>query len=190
MSEVGRYFTPFLTVFSFGIFAYAISTIIIYLADGEFEMHLLELRKVKKIRNLQNHIIICGYGRNGKQIVQELNSSGQDYGLIEKEPEVINEAIVDNCNSYLKGEATDDNTLIEAGIAKAKALITTLPVDADNVCVVLTAREMNRNLLIVSRSSKYSLGKRLNMADANRVVMHDRVVGTHMALLVIKLDVA
>lgn len=189
LTTEGRYFTMFLIVFSFGTFAYAISTIIIYLADGEFRSHLLELRKVKKIQKLENHVVICGYGRNGKQIVQELNESGQEYVLIEKDTEVINEAIADNCTNYLEGEATEDAILIEAGIKKAKALITTLPEDADNVFVVLTAREMNRNLLIISRASKDSSDKKLKMAGANNVVMPDKVGGTHMASLVIKPDV-
>jgi voltage-gated potassium channel len=189
LSEAGRYFTMGLIVFSFGTFAYALSAISLYLIDGEFTRHLLELRKVKKIKRLENHVIICGYGRNGKQIVQELEASGQEYVLIENDPEVINEAISENCNNYLEGEATEDAVLVEAGISKAKALITTLPEDADNVFVVLTAREMNKNLLIISRASKDSSDKKLRMAGANNVVMPDKVGGTHMASLVIKPDV-
>lgn len=189
LSVSGRNFTMFLIVFSLGTFAYAISTIILYLIDGEFKRHLLELRKVKKIQKLEGHVIICGYGRNGKQIVQELNESGQDYILIEKDPEVINDAISEDCNNYLEGEATEDAVLIEAGIERAKALITTLPEDADNVFVVLTAREMNSKLLIISRASKDSSDKKLKMAGADNVVMPDKVGGTHMASLVIKPDV-
>ena len=189
LSEAGRYFTMALIVFSFGTFAYALTAISLYLIDGEFKRHLLELRKVKKIEELKNHVIICGYGRNGKQIVQELKESGQEYVLIEKDAEIINDAILDNCNNYIEGEATEDAILIEAGIVRAKALITTLPEDADNVFVVLTAREMNRNMLIISRASKDSSDKKLKMAGANNVVMPDKVGGTHMASLVIKPDV-
>ena len=189
LSEAGRHFTMALIVFSFGTFAYALTAISLYLIDGEFKRHLLELRKVKKIEELKNHVIICGYGRNGKQIVQELKESGQEYVLIEKDAEIINDAILDNCNNYIEGEATEDAILIEAGIVRAKALITTLPEDADNVFVVLTAREMNRNMLIISRASKDSSDKKLKMAGANNVVMPDKVGGTHMASLVIKPDV-
>jgi voltage-gated potassium channel len=189
LSEGGRYFTMALIVFSFGTFTYTLTAISLYLIDGEFKRHLLELRKVKKIEELENHVIICGYGRNGKQIVQELEESGQEYVIIEKDSEIINEAIADNCNNYIEGEATEDAILIEAGITRAKALITTLPEDADNVFVVLTAREMNHNLLIISRASKDSSDKKLKMAGANNVVMPDKVGGTHMASLVIKPDV-
>ena len=189
LSDGGRIFTLFLIIISLGTFAYAISVISSYVIDGEFRRHLLELRKVKKIRELQNHTIICGYGRNGKQIVQELEANGENYVLIEKEPEVINEAVADNCRNYIEGEATDDEVLIEAGIERAKSLITTLPEDADNVFVVLTAREMKKDLLIISRASKDSSDRKLKMAGANNVVMPDKVGGSHMASLVIKPDV-
>lgn len=189
LSIPGRYFTIVLIVTSFGTFAYAISAISSYLVDGEFRKHILELRKTKKINKLENHIIVCGYGRNGKQIIQELESSGQEYILIEREARAIEEAMGDSCRNYIEGEATDDGVLIEAGINRAKALITTLPEDADNVFVVLTARDMNKNLKIISRASKDSSDKKLKMAGADNVVMPDKVGGTHMASLVIKPDV-
>jgi len=189
LSPIGRYFTLFLIVTSFGTFAYAISVISTYLIDGEFRKHILELRKLKQIKKLENHIIICGYGRNGKQIVQELESSGEDYVLIEHDTEIVEDAIADNCKNYIEGEATDDSVLIEAKIHSAKALITTLPDDADNVFVVLTARGMNENLLIISRASRDTSDKKLRMAGANNVVMPDKVGGSHMASLVIKPDV-
>ncbi|MBL4708711.1 MAG: NAD-binding protein [Flavobacteriales bacterium] len=189
LSDSGKYFTIFLIVMSIGTFAYAIGVISFYLIDGEFRKHLLELRKVKKIQNLSRHTIVCGFGRNGKQIVQELEEANIPYVLIEKKPEVINDAIARDCKNYIEGEATDDEILIEAGIMRAEALITTLPDDADNVFVVLTARGMNKNLLIISRASKDTSDKKLKMAGANNVVMPDKVGGTHMASLVIKPDV-
>lgn len=189
LSSVGRYFTSFLIVTSFGTFAYAIGAISSYLIDGEFRRHLLELKKVKQIKKLENHIIVCGYGRNGKQIVQELEASNQEYVLIEHNSEIIDEAIENNCTNYIQGEATDDEILIQARIKEAKALITTLPEDADNVFVVLTARGMNEKLKIISRASKDSSDKKLRMAGADSVVMPDKVGGTHMASLVLKPDV-
>lgn len=189
LTEQGRYFTSVLIVMSFGTFAYAISAISSYVIDGEFRRHLLELRKIKKINKLENHIIICGYGRNGKQIVQELETSGQEYLLIERSSEIMEDAIEDNCKNYIEGDATEDQVLINAGIHRAKALITTLPDDAENVFVVLTAREMKDDLLIISRASRDTSDKKLRMAGANNVVMPDKVGGTHMASLVLKPDV-
>ena len=189
LSPDGRYFTLVLIVSSFGTFAYAITAISTYVIDGEFRRHLLELRKVKKINSLENHVIICGYGRNGKQIVQELDSSNQDYMLIEKDSKVIEDAVQHNCKNYIEGDATNDETLLSAGIMRAKALITTLPEDSENVFVVLTARGMNEDLLIISRASQDPSDKKLRMAGANNVVMPDKVGGAHMASLVLKPDV-
>ena len=189
LSEAGRYFTSFLIIFSIGTFAYALSAVSSYIIDGEFQRHLHELRKVKKIRKLENHIIICGYGRNGKQIVQELRASNKPFILIEKTEEVIQEAIYDNCQNYIQGDATDDEVLVQAGIERATGLITTLPEDSENVFVVLTAREMKKDLLIISRASKATTDKKLRMAGADNVVMPDKVGGTHMASLVLKPDV-
>jgi voltage-gated potassium channel len=189
LTTEGRYFTIFMIVISFGTFAYAITAVSSYVMDGEFRRHLQELRIVKKINQLENHIIVCGYGRNGKQIVHELEASGQEYILIEKSHTVLERAITNNCKNYIEGDANDDSVLISAGIKRAKGLITTLPDDAENVFVVLTAREMNRNLHIISRASRDSSDKKLRMAGANNVVMPDKVGGTHMASLVLKPDV-
>jgi len=189
LSIEGRYFTSILIISSFGTFAYALTAIASYIIDGEFTRHLLEIKKIKKIKKLENHIIVCGYGRNGKQVVQELEASGQEYILIEKFPEVIEKAVLDNCKNYIEGDATNDEILISAGIKRAKALIATLPDDAENVFVVLTARGMKSDLLIISRASRDTSYKKLRMAGANNVVMPDKVGGSHMASLVLKPDV-
>lgn len=189
LGDEGRVFTIILIITSLGAFAYAIGVISSYLVDGEFRKHLLELRKVKKIKELEQHTIICGYGRNGRQIVQELENAKETYILIEKDIDIINTAISDNCKNYIEGEATEDEILIEAGIKRAKAIITTLPEDADNVFVVLTAREMNSKLKIISRASKDSSYQKLIRSGADNVIMPDKVGGSHMASLVIKPDV-
>lgn len=188
LSEEGRIFTIILIVTSFGTFAYAASIISSYLMDGDFRKHYGELKKIRKIKKLYNHIIVCGYGRNGHQIVQELKLNKQHFILIERDSENLENVHEDNF-ICIEGDATDDKALIKAGIKDAKALITTLPDDADNVFVVLTAREMNPDLLIISRASKDTSDKKLRMAGANNVVMPDKVGGTHMASLVMKPDV-
>ncbi len=189
LSENGQYFTILLIVTSFGTFAYAAGIISSYLLDGDFRRHFSELKKIRNIKTLEDHIIICGFGRNGKQIVHELGMVGQKFILIERSSETLDSLGLDKEFVYLEGDATDDQVLINAGIKRAKALITTLPDDADNVFVVLTAREMNKDLLIISRASKDSSDKKLRMAGANNVVMPDKVGGTHMASLVMKPDV-
>lgn len=189
LSESGRYFTAFLIITSFGTFAYAAGVLSTFLLDGDFRKHFTELKKIKRIKSLENHIIICGYGRNGKQIIHELESQKVEFLVIEKDAELIEHLRIDGYEHFLEGDATDDELLINAGVKKAKALITTLPDDAENVFVVLTARQMNPDLQIISRASKDTSDTKLRMAGANNVVMPDKVGGTHMASLVIKPDV-
>jgi len=188
LSHSGRLFTDGLIIFSFGTFAYALSAISTYLIDGELRMYLKEIRKKKRIKGMENHVIICGYGRNGKQIAADLLKLNQDYLIIENDEEAL-EGDKDHIPHFLEGDATSDQVLLDAGIKRARALITTLPEDADNVFVVLTAREMNRDLLIISRASVGSSDQKLRRAGANNVVMPDKVGGSHMASLVMKPDV-
>jgi len=90
---------------------------------------------------------------------------------------------------FLLGDATEDEVLKRAGIENARALITALPEDADNVFIVLSARAMNNTIQIISRASDYSSILKLKKAGANNVIMPDRIGGTHMATLVSKPDV-
>ena len=187
LSTSGRMFTAALIVISFGTFAYTLSAIYSYLINGDLRRYYLEVRKLKKIRGMKNHIIICGFGRNGKQVAMDLDKMDQDYIVIEKDEEAFEE-VPEKISHYIVGDATLDHVLIDAGIERAKALITTLPEDADNVFVVLTAREINPTLNIISRAFDSS-DQKLRRAGANNVVMPDKVGGTHMATLVSKPDI-
>lgn len=191
LSEGGMYFTSFLIISSLGIFAYNVQLITTFILDGDLRKSFKKIKLLKTMKKMENHVIICGFGRNGQQIAKELGQVGQQFLIIEKE-----EALLDSVKqswtselNFYEGDATHDHVLINAGIESAVALVTTLPEDADNLFVVLTARGMNNNLLIISRASNDSSDKKLRMAGANNVVMPDKVGGSHMASLVIKPDV-
>tara|TARA_Y100000589_G_scaffold306395_1_gene321077 strand:+ start:13990 stop:15018 length:1029 start_codon:yes stop_codon:yes gene_type:complete len=189
LSQAGRMFTSFLIITSFGTFAYAASVITGYVLDGEFQKHLKTLRINRNLKKMKNHIIVCGYGRNGKQAVEELKDHNLDFLVIEQDQNIIDELSLNKDINAIYGDATSDETLEAAGIHKAKALITTLPNDADNLFVVLTARALNQNILIISRASKDSSDKKLRVAGANNVIMPDKIGGAHMASLVVRPDV-
>lgn len=189
LSEEGRLFTSFLIIFSFGTFAYTITSITIYVLDGEFNRYFRNLRVNRKVNKISNHTIICGYGRNGRQAVAELKSHHRKYVLVEQKPDILEELREGRDIPFIEGDATLERTLEKAGIDRAKSLITTLPNDADNMFVVLTAREMNPDLLIISRASKDNSDKKLRRAGADNVIMPDKIGGAHMASLVIKPDV-
>jgi voltage-gated potassium channel len=181
-----KIFTIFLIISSVFIFAYAISVITEYiLTRSAFQS--FKMRKMKKkIKHLNNHIIICGYGRNGKQAAIKLKAYRRDFVVIENNKRVIDET--DEDILFIEGNANEDNVLLESGIEKAHCLITTLPNDADNLFVVLSARQLNNKLRIISRASLETSQKKLQLAGANKIIMPDKIGGDHMASLVVLPD--
>ena len=188
LSDAGKFFTAFLIITSFGTFAYAISAITKYVVEGEFNYYYKFFKVNNTIQKLNNHVVICGYGRNGKQAATVLLSNKQQFVIIEKS-ETLVEQVREHGFLCIQGDCTQDEILYKTGIANARALITTLPIDADNLFVVLTARSINPKLTIISRASDDNSDKKLKIAGANNVIMPDRIGGAHMASLVIKPDV-
>lgn len=189
LSTTGRLFTAFLIITSFGTFAYAVSAITKFVIDGEFNQFFKTKRLMATIDKLSDHVIVCGYGRNGRQAAHILKKHDKRFVVIE-ESSKITEAINHKFSDLiLNGNATQDEVLIKAGILRAKALITTLPIDADNLFIVLTARNLNPNLTIISRASDDGSDTKLKIAGADNVIMPDKVGGAHMASLVMKPDV-
>lgn len=188
MSESGRLFTSLLIIFSISIYAYAISVLTSYIIDGELKLFLKDYKVSKKINKLHSHTIICGYGRNGKEAVRKLKAYGNDFVVVESDPARIAE-LKEAELLFVEGDATVDAVLEKANIDDARALITTLPKDADNVFIVLSARQQNANLIIISRATDSKSDSKLKKAGADNVIMPDKVGGSHMASLVIKPDV-
>lgn len=187
MSPVEKMFTSFLILSSIFIVGYAISVISEYILSKS-NIGNLRIKKVqKKIDQLQDHIIICGFGRNGKQAAQKLEAYNKNYVIVE-----IDDEIVDRLNEenylFVKGNANEDETLHKAGIERASTLISALPSDADNLFVVLSARQINKNLKIISRATEETSYKKLKLAGADNVIMPDKIGGEHMASLVVVPD--
>lgn len=141
----------------------------------------------KKIDGLSDHIIICGYGRNGKQAAKKLLEHEQKFVVIEKEKEIVDKYQSESV-PFIHGNANEDDILNIAGIERAKCLISALPDDADNVFVVLSARQINDKIRIISRASQESSYSKLKLAGANNVILPDRIGGDHMASLVVVPD--
>ncbi len=189
LSDTGRWFVIFLIVISIGTFAYGISLITSYIMEGELQRYFKYKKILKMIDKLENHVIVCGYGRNGKQACEQLLAHNQQFVVIENGDKAISELREHEGFLFIEGDATRDEILLEAGIEKAIALISTLPDDSSNVFVVLTARELNPTLKIISRASEDSSERKLRRAGANNVIMPDKIGGTHMAALVTRPDV-
>jgi voltage-gated potassium channel len=189
LSGAGMYFTAFLIVFSFGIFGYAVTTIIQYVADGTFRKIYIDRRVKRKIEHLKNHVVVCGYGRNGRQAVTELLEHNVPIIVVESNEQIMSGVQANPNLLYLQGDATHDEVLNNCHLATAKALITTLPVDAHNLFVVLTAREINPKMAIISRASDEHSDVKLKRAGATNVIMPDRIGGQRMAKMVVQPDI-
>ncbi len=188
LTEGGKVFTSLLILLSVATYVYVITIVTSFIVEGEFRMYFKHLRVNKEIDQLRNHVVVCGYGRNGRQACQQLTAGKMAYVVIENDTHIIEQFRADN-TLFVEGNATEDEVLLSAGIKHAKALITTLPDDAANVFVVLTAHEMNPAMKIISRASNDGAENKLKRAGADNVIMPDKIGGSHMAALITKPDV-
>lgn len=186
MDIEGKIFTVVLIVTSVFIFGFAISVITEYLLSRN-SPQLLKIKKVKNtIDKLSNHVVVCGFGRNGMQAAERLKAYKKPFVVIERDKELLEK--YDDEILFMEGDANDDEVLLAAGIERAKYLIVTLPDDAANLFVVLSARQLNTNLFIISRASQVNSQRKLQLAGANKVIMPDKIGGDHMASLVVMPD--
>ena len=190
LSNAGRLFTIFLLLTSWATFAWVITRITHFVVTGEINQYFKTKKNMKAVNELNRHVILCGFGRNGQQAARTLKNHNMDFVVIEKEKESIEKVLPFFPELiYLVGDGTDDDLLRKAGIDKAIALITALPDDADNVFIVLSARGLNQKLQIISRASDESSFPKLRKAGADNVIMPDKIGGSHMATLISKPDV-
>jgi voltage-gated potassium channel len=189
LSTDGKLFTSFLIIFSFGTFAFAIKSITNFIVGGEYRLYFIDKKIMREFEKLQQHVIICGFGRVGIQVAEDLEMHGTQFVIIENNEEVIKKHQEQNGYLFLKGDSTLDENLVKAGLIRAKALICCLPKDAENLYIVLSAREQKHNLLIVSRASNQSTVSKLKIAGAQNVILPDAVGGSHMASLISNPDV-
>ncbi|MBN1338371.1 MAG: NAD-binding protein [Bacteroidales bacterium] len=187
LSVAGKVFTIFLIISSFTTYAYALTTLSAHFFEGQLGVFIKGYQK-KSIRKMENHVIVCGYGRNGQQAVKELKAHSYRYIIIDQSSATGND-LVEKRDVFIEGDATLDAVLLKANIRTARALITTLPMDADNLYVSLTARSLNPELVIISRASNESSAAKLRMAGVNNVVLPEKVGGAHMANLVARPDI-
>lgn len=189
LSESGKIFTTILIMLSLGTLAYSVTSISSFVFDGEYRKQYRKLKSESKINKMRNHVIICGFGRVGRQAAEDLIQNNKSFVVVELDTERTSR-FEDNSNyKFIIGDATVEENLLLSNIEHASAIITCMPSDADNLYVTLGARELNKGLKIISRASKADAVKKLKMAGANNVIMPDSVGGSHMASLVLHPDV-
>lgn len=170
-------------LFGFTAAAYTFGGLVQLLLAGELEQILGRQRMTKEIAKLDGHTIVVGLGRIGSILAADLHRHGRPFVVIEKDPERCLQA---TNRGYLSmnGNATDDEILIGARVAQARSLISALPNDADNVFITLTARNLNRQLLIVARAEHATSERKLRQAGADRVVMPSTIGAQQMSRII------
>lgn len=184
LSPMGRIFTSVYILMNLGIFAYVVSVISSYIFEGKLKSIVKSYRSGMEISKLKDHVIVCGFGRNGSRSCEELQKSGSQFVVIEKDPNMVN--IIPESMKLFIGDATEDDNLRTVGIERARAIIITTPDDASNVFITLTARALNEKIRIIARASNVETENKLYRAGANNVILPDLLGGMFMAQLVTK----
>lgn len=169
VSMEGRLFTVLLILMGVSFFVYVTGNVIQFLVEGRIRAVLGRRKLDSQIHRLSDHFIICGYGRIGKELSRYLIQKYIDVVIIEREDKRVH-AMDDDGILYIVGEATDEKVLERAGIHRARGLITAVATDADNVFLVLIAKQLNPKLFIVARASQDSSKKTLMAAGADKVI--------------------
>ena len=164
-------------------------TLIQLITASQLQQFFGSRRMQKEIEHLTDHVIICGYGRIGQMLARELQAGKADFVIIERGDGRMS-AARDLGFLSLHGDATDEDVLRRAGVARARALATVLPDDAANVFITLSARSLNRGLTIIARGEAASTESKLIQAGADRVVLPTRIGAERMAELLLYQNVA
>lgn len=185
LDENGRIFTIGLIVFGVGAAAYTVSSLTQAMVGGQLAFLFGRRRLQGKIDRLKNHYIVCGYGRMGSLVCKELRSRGKKVVAVEMN-ELARVQLDSDEFLYVFGDGTEEDVLLKAGVDRAKALVAAVHTDADNLYLVLTARQLNPALYIVSRAGEVPAERKLLRAGANRVVCPYHIGGIRMAQAVLR----
>ena len=181
LSNAGRAFTITLILFGSGVLVYAGSSIAALIIEGQLIREIRRRAMEKAISRMDKHYIVCGHGSTGRYVVAGMLRVGQPFVIIDSEPTRVQE-LRDRGMLVVEGDATQDEVLQQAGIAHAAGLVACLHTDADNVFVVLTARELNEGLRIVAKAVDESAQRKLKAVGADGVVLPNFIGGVRMLM--------
>jgi len=181
-----RTFNIFVVLFGIGLGVYVFSELTAFLVEGELH-NLFRRRKMKRrIGELNQHVIVCGTGETGRHVVEEMQRTGTPHVLVDVSEHGIERIRDDESGAfaqmlYVVGDATDEKVLLEAGLDRAKGLISTLPGDKDNLVIAVVARQKNPSIRIVSRCTDLAYSERMLKVGANATVSSNRIGGLRLA---------
>ncbi len=185
LTPTGKIFTSLLIFVGVGFFLYVTGNLVQFLVEGRMREIMGRRKLDKKIQKLKNHYIVCGYGRIGRVLVTNLKRNPVDIVVIEKNAELI-PAMEEDGVLYIAADATDEQVLLDAGIKHAKALVTVLATDTENVFLTLAARQLNPELYIIARASQENVKNILKAAGADKVESPYDIGAVSMAMRVMR----
>ncbi len=188
LSSPGKIFTILLIVFGVSVLGYIVGSLAQIMFEGQFQRIVGRKKVEKKIEALENHYIVCGFGRMGALICREFSAKPLPFVVVEKSHDVA-EKLAEESYLFLRGDATDDDTLLKAGIKKARGLISVVASDTENVYITLTARGLNPDLFILARSGDEGSDIKLKRAGASKVVSPYLIGGSRMAQAILRPNV-
>ncbi|RSK29007.1 potassium channel protein [Bacillus sp. HMF5848] len=183
-TEAGKIFTLVMVPIGIGVVTYALGVLTAWFIEQGLSLEARRKRMLKEISKLENHYIVCGVGRVGEQVLQQLVAHRETVVCIESDEKQIDR--LSDKIYILTGDATDDEILLKAGVKKAKGLVTTLPDDAQNVYVTLSAKGMAPDIQVVARAIKTETEEKLYRAGADKVINPSSNGGKQMALSILK----
>jgi voltage-gated potassium channel len=185
LTRDGEIFTVALLVAGVGAGLYTINAVVRMALEGELTEALAEERMRRRIAHLHGHTILCGFGRVGEEIARALAERNEPFVVVDSEPAAVERAATLGYH-HLTGDATHDDVLKAAGIARARNLIAAIDSDAANSWIVLSARALNQRLWIVVRADQPGSEAKLRHAGADRVISPPSIGGQHMALAAVQ----
>lgn len=188
LSDAGKVFTIFLIIFGVSVIGYIVGSLAQIMFEGQFQRIIGRKKVEKMVEALKDHYIICGFGRMGSLICREFAAKPIPFVIVERNADII-EKLKEESYLFLHGDATDDETLLKAGIKKAKGLISVVTSDTENVYITLTARGLNPDLYILARSGEEGSEIKLKRAGANKVVSPYLIGGSRMAQAILRPNV-
>jgi voltage-gated potassium channel len=188
LSPYGKVFTITLIIFGVSVLGYIVGSLAQIMFEGQIQRIIGRKKVEKKIESLTDHYIICGFGRIGALICKEFSAKPIPFLVIEKHPEA-HEKLHHEEYLHLRGDATEDETLLRAGIKRAKGLISVVTSDTENVYITLTARGLNPDLFILARSGEEGSELKLRRAGANKVISPYVIGGSRMAQAILRPNV-
>lgn len=181
----GRSIIFILMVSGAGLMLYSMGLVMAFIVEGRLANVYGRRKMKKKLANIKDHIIVCGAGRVGWQVVQRLHKEGEQFVVIDQNEDLINKILEEGYLAVL-GDATLDEVLVGVQISSARGLITTLPEDALNVFVTLTAKGLNPDIKVVARMDKLESEKKLRHSGADKIVSPAILGGWRMAMSILK----